>query len=160
MDLKLIKNILTMISDSDVNEVSIEEGDFKIKIKKTAAVEQITYTQPLAAAPAPILAAPVAAAPTPTPATSAAPSDAAMAAKGDTMKSPIVGTFYQAASPESDPFCKVGDVVKKGQTLCIIEAMKIMNEIEADYAGTIREILVSDGTPVEYDQPLFIIEKN
>ena len=160
MDLKLIKNILTMISDSDVNEVSIEEGDFKIKVKKTAAVEQITYTQPLAAAPAPIPAAPVAAAPTPTPATSATPSEAAMAAKGDTMKSPIVGTFYQAASPESDPFCKVGDVVKKGQTLCIIEAMKIMNEIEADYAGTIREILVSDGTPVEYDQPLFIIEKN
>ena len=160
MDLKLIKNILTMISDSDVNEVSIEEGDFKIKVKKTAAVEQITYTQPLAAAPAPIPDAPVAAAPTPTPATSAAPSEAAMAAKGDTMKSPIVGTFYQAASPESDPFCKVGDVVKKGQTLCIIEAMKIMNEIEADYAGTIREILVSDGTPVEYDQPLFIIEKN
>lgn len=156
MDLKLIKNILTMISDSDVNEVSIEEGDFKIKVKKTAAVEQITYTQPLAAAPAPIPDAPVAAAPTPTPATS----EAAMVAKGDTMKSPIVGTFYQAASPESDPFCKVGDVVKKGQTLCIIEAMKIMNEIEADYAGTIREILVSDGTPVEYDQPLFIIEKN
>jgi acetyl-CoA carboxylase biotin carboxyl carrier protein len=156
MDLKLIKNILTMISDSDVNEVSIEEGDFKIKVKKTAAVEQITYAQPLAAAPAPIPDAPVAAAPTPTPATS----EAAMVAKGDTMKSPIVGTFYQAASPESDPFCKVGDVVKKGQTLCIIEAMKIMNEIEADYAGTIREILVSDGTPVEYDQPLFIIEKN
>ena len=160
MDLKLIKNILTMISDSDVNEVSIEEGDFKIKVKKTGAVEQITYTQPLAAAPVPLPTAPVAA-PSPAAPTTAAPSTAApSASKGDTMKSPIVGTFYQAASPESDAFCKVGDVVKKGQTLCIIEAMKIMNEIEAEYAGTIKEILVSDGTPVEYDQPLFIIEKN
>ncbi len=147
-----------MISDSDVNEVSIEEGDFKIKVKKTGAIEQVTYTQPVAAAPAvippvPAMAPSTPAAPTETP---AAPS----AAKGDTMKSPIVGTFYQAPSPESDAFCKVGDVVKKGQTLCIIEAMKIMNEIEAEFGGTIREILVTDGTPVEFDQPLFIIEKN
>ncbi len=157
MDLKLIKNILDMISDSDVNEVSIEEGDFKIKVKKTGAVEQVTFTQPVPAAP---VAAPM---PTAMPATPAAPAEAAASApsaKGDTMKSPIVGTFYQAPSPESDAFCKVGDVVKKGQTLCIIEAMKIMNEIEAEFGGTIREILVSDGTPVEFDQPLFIIEKN
>ncbi|MGB0346866.1 MAG: acetyl-CoA carboxylase biotin carboxyl carrier protein [Balneolaceae bacterium] len=156
MDLKLIKNILTMISDSDVNEVSIEEGDFKIKVKKTGAVEQVTFTQPVPAAPMPI-AAPAAA-----PATPAAPAEAtpAPSAKGETMNSPIVGTFYQAPSPESDVFCKVGDVVKKGQTLCIIEAMKIMNEIEAEFGGTVKEILVSDGTPVEFGQPLFIIEKN
>jgi acetyl-CoA carboxylase biotin carboxyl carrier protein len=153
MDLKLIKNILNLISDSDVNEVSIEEGDFKIKVKKTGAIEQVTYTQPVAPPTAPMtVAQPVA----PTPA-AASPEPAS---KGDTMKSPIVGTFYQAASPESDPFCKVGDTVKKGQTLCIIEAMKIMNEIEAEFNGTVREILVSDGTPVEFDQPLFIIEKN
>jgi len=153
MDLKLIKNILNLISDSDVNEVSIEEGDFKIKVKKTGAIEQVTYTQPVAPTTAPMpVAHPVA----PTPA-AASPEPAS---KGDTMKSPIVGTFYQAASPESDPFCKVGDAVKKGQTLCIIEAMKIMNEIEAEFNGTVREILVSDGTPVEFDQPLFIIEKN
>lgn len=153
MDLKLIKNILDMISDSDVNEVSIEEGDFKIKVKKTSDVEQVTYSQPVAPAPAP---APTAsAAPSAPAATAEAP-----ATKGDTLKSPIVGTFYEASSPESDPFVKVGDVVAKGQTLCIIEAMKIMNEIEAEFGGTIREILVTDGTPVEFDQPLFIIEKN
>ena len=156
MDLKLIKNILNLISDSDVNEVSIEEGDFKIKVKKAGAIEQVTFTQPMQAPvaqlPAPVAGAPAHGAST---AESIAPS-----LKGDTMKSPIVGTFYQAASPESDPFCKVGDAVKKGQTLCIIEAMKIMNEIEAEFGGTIREILVSDGTPFEFDQPLFIIEKN
>lgn len=154
MDLKLIKNILNLISDSDVNEVSIEEGDFKIKVKKTGAIEHVTYTQPVAPPTAPMpVAQPVA----PTAAAVATPEPAS---KGDTMKSPIVGTFYQAASPESDPFCKVGDSVKKGQTLCIIEAMKIMNEIEAEFNGTVREILVSDGSPVEFDQPLFIIEKN
>ncbi len=153
MDLKLIKNILDMISDSDVNEVSIEEGDFKIKVKKTSDVEQVTYSQPVAPAPAP--------APTASAAPSApAAATEAPATKGDTLKSPIVGTFYEASSPESDPFVKVGDVVAKGQTLCIIEAMKIMNEIEAEFGGTIREILVTDGTPVEFDQPLFIIEKN
>lgn len=146
-----------MISDSDVNEVSIEEGDFKIKVKKTGAVEQVTYTQPLAA-PAPLPVAPATPAAPASPAASESPS--APAASGETVKSPIVGTFYQAASPESDPFVKVGDIVKKGQTLCIIEAMKIMNEIEAEFSGTVREIIVSDGTPVEFDQPLFIIEKS
>lgn len=156
MDLKLIKNILNLISDSDVNEVSIEEGDFKIKVKKTGAIEHVSYTQPVAPPTAAMPVAQPVAPVAPTPA-AAAPDPAS---KGDTMKSPIVGTFYQAASPESDPFCKVGDAVKKGQTLCIIEAMKIMNEIEAEFSGTVREILVSDGTPVEFDQPLFIIEKN
>lgn len=143
-----------MISESDVNEVSIEEGDFKIKVKKSGSVEQITYTQPIAApAPAPVAPSTPAAAPS-------APVEAsAPAAKGDTLKSPIVGTFYKSPSPDSDPFVKVGDVVSKGQTLCIIEAMKIMNEIESEFSGTIKEILVTDGTPVEFDQPLFIIEK-
>lgn len=158
MDLKQIKNILTMISDSDVNEVSIEEGDFKIKVKKTGTVEQITYTQPAMAPQAPAApAAPQA------PATSAAPAEStasAPAASGETVKSPIVGTYYQASSPDSDPFISVGDKVQKGQTLCIIEAMKIMNEIEAEFAGTVKDILITDGTPVEFDQPLFIIEKS
>ncbi|MEQ9263666.1 MAG: acetyl-CoA carboxylase biotin carboxyl carrier protein [Balneolaceae bacterium] len=154
MDLKQIKKILDLISESEVNEVSIEEGDFKIKVKKTGTVEQVTYSQPLPPAP---VAQPAA------PASTAAPAQettAAPAASGETVKSPIVGTFYEAASPDSDPFIKVGDKVKKGQTLCIIEAMKIMNEIESEFSGTVKEIIISDATPVEFDQPLFIIQKD
>ncbi len=145
-----------MISDSDVNEVSIEEGDFKIKVKKTGTVEQVTYTQPAAMAPVAQPAAPQA------PATPSAPAEAEKSAapSGDTVKSPIVGTYYKASSPDSDPFIQVGDKIQQGQTLCIIEAMKIMNEIEAEFAGTVKDILVTDGTPVEFDQPLFIIEKS
>ena len=154
MDLKLIKNILNLISDSDVNEVSIEEGDFKIKVKKAGTIEQVSFNQPVATAPSPI---PITQTATSPPISTAPISEPIV--KGDTMKSPIVGTFYQSASPESAPFCKVGDSIKKGQTLCIIEAMKIMNEIEAEFNGNILEVLVSDGTPVEFDQPLFIIEK-
>lgn len=156
MDLKVVKKILDMIADSDVNEVSIEEGDFKISVKKSAGVEQVTYTQPVAAPAAPQVA-PAA------PAQAAAPAATAPAAQaatsGDTVTAPIVGTFYQKPSPDSEPFAKVGDTVVKGQTICIIEAMKIMNEIEAEFGGVIKEILVTDGTPVEYEQPLFVIEK-
>ncbi len=156
MDLKQIKKILDLIAESEVDEVSIEEGDFKIKVKKTGSVEHVTYTQP--AAPAQVAAPATPAAPTQqAPASESAP---APVASGETVKSPIVGTYYQSPSPDADPFIKAGDKVAKGQTLCIIEAMKIMNEIEAEFAGTIKEILVSDGTPVEFDQPLFIIEKN
>lgn len=158
MDLKLIKNILDMIADSDVNEVSLEEGDFKIKVKKQGEVQQVTYSQP--AAPQPAQPAPVA---QPQPATQAAPEKSKEGddqPEGEVLKSPIVGTFYGAPSPDSDPFVKVGDSVSKGDTLCIVEAMKIMNEIEAEFGGTIQKILVSDGTPVEFDQPLFIIKKD
>lgn len=154
MDLKVVKKILDMIADSDVNEVSIEEGDFKISVKKSAGVEQVTYTQPFAAPAAPQVA-PAAPAQAATPATAPAPA----ATSGETVTAPIVGTFYQKPSPDSDPFAKVGDTVVKGQTICIIEAMKIMNEIEAEFGGVIKEILVTDGTPVEYEQPLFVIEK-
>ncbi len=155
MDLKLIKNLITLISESSVNEVSIEEGEFKIKIKKQADApagsEQVYYAPP-APAPAPAAAAPA----NPAPATEK-PVDTP-ASNGITIKSPIVGTFYEAPSPESDPFVKPGDVVKKGQVLCIVEAMKIMNEIESEHDGKITKILVSDATPVEFDQPLFEIE--
>lgn len=156
MDLKQIKKILDLISESDVDEVSIEEGDFKIKVKKTGTVEQVTYTQP--AAPAPVAQPAALAQPGAPQQESSEPS--APAASGETVKSPIVGTFYEAPSPDSDPFVAVGDKVKKGDTLCIIEAMKIMNEIEAEFSGTVQEIIVSDGTPVEFDQPLFIIKKD
>ncbi len=155
MDLKQIKKILDLIAESEVDEVSIEEGDFKIKVKKTGTVEQVTYTQPMAPA------APVAQPAAPTSSASQEASEPAKpAATGDTVKSPIVGTFYEASSPDSDPFVKVGDKVSKGDTLCIIEAMKIMNEIEAEFSGTVQEILVSDATPVEFDQPLFTIKKD
>ena len=136
MDLKLVKKIIDLIAASDVNEVAIEEGDFKIKVKKQSETSQISYTQPM------IAQAPQSTAPS------------------NTIEAPIVGTFYQAPSPDSDPFVKVGDKVQSGQTLCIIEAMKIMNEIESDCSGTITEILVSDGTPVEFGQPLFSISKD
>ncbi len=156
MDLKLIKNILDLISESDVNEVSIEEGDFKIKVKKqsdaSAPVHYQATVPQAAAAPAPAQPAvsevkPEAVKSEPKPA-------------GDVVKSPIVGTFYEAASPDSDPFVTVGQRVESGQTLCIIEAMKIMNEIEAEFSGTVEKILVSNASPVEFDQPLFIIKKD
>lgn len=157
MDLKLIKNILNLISESEVDEVSIEEGDFKIKVKKTGTIEQVTYAQPAPQQPS---------APTnPAPANPSAESQESVQAAdpnvdGDTVKSPIVGTYYEAPSPESDPFIQEGDKVKAGQTLCIVEAMKIMNEIDAEFSGTVQKILVSNAQPVEYDQPLFIIKKD
>ncbi len=165
MDLKLIKNLLNMIADSDVSEVSIEEGDFKIKVKKQA--ETPAY------APQPVFppsgfapSAPVEItmpSPQSTPSSSAAPAPAPAEAPksgGNTtvIKSPIVGTFYKAPSPDSPAFTEVGKVVSKGDTLCIIEAMKIMNEIESEYSGKIVRIIAENGQPVEFDQPLFEIE--
>lgn len=156
MDLKLIKNILELISESDVNEVSLEEGDFKIKVKKQGDVQQVSYSQPAPQAPAqPAAPQPQQAAPV-----DASESTTANQPEGETVKSPIVGTFYTSPDPDSDPFVKVGDHIAKGETLCIVEAMKIMNEIEAEFSGTIQKVLVEDGQPVEFDQPLFIIKKD
>jgi acetyl-CoA carboxylase biotin carboxyl carrier protein len=174
MDLKLIKSLLNMISDSDVNEVSIEEGDFKIKIKKQPDVVQakgpapVNYVQvpdyghPVAANPG---AAAAATAPSPAPASSPssepapAPAPAVSpSAKTIIIKSPIVGTYYESPAPDQDPYIQAGSAIRKGQTLCIIEAMKIMNEIESEYDGKIVNILVKNAQPVEFDQPLFEIE--
>lgn len=156
MDLKLIENLLNLISDSEVNEVSIEEGDFKIKVKKKSEDQQVTYTaipqpqaQPSAAAPAPAASSPAA---------ENSSADTGTSSGGHTITSPIVGTFYRSPSPDSDPFVNVGDRIEKGQVICIIEAMKIMNEIEADVSGVVKEIKAADAQPVEFDQPLFIIE--
>lgn len=160
MDLKLIKNILNLISDSDVDEVAIEEGDFKIKVKKTGTVEQITYSQPMQAAPAQPTAPAQPQAPASPDSGATSDSSGGSSAKGETVKSPIVGTFYKASSPDSDPFVSVGSKVSKGDTLCIVEAMKIMNEIEAEFSGTVQDILIEDGQAVEFDQPLFIISKD
>lgn len=153
MDLKHIKSLLQLISDADVNEVYIEEGDFKIKIKKRSDA-------PLVAAPVPA-SVPVATmhVPSAAPAVPATAAPASLAVSNTVMvKSPIVGTFYAAASPDAKPFVAVGDVVTKGQALCIIEAMKIMNEIESDVSGKVVSIRAKNAQPVEYDQPLFEIE--
>jgi len=162
MDLKLIKNLLTLISDSDVNEVSIEEGDFKIKVKKqseSSASPSVQYQLPQQ--PAQPQAQPQSAQPQSETAPSAEKEKKEKpAADGEMVKSPIVGTFYRSPSPDDDPFVSVGDKVEKGQVLCIIEAMKIMNEIESEFSGTVADILVEDAQPVEYDQPLFIIKKD
>jgi len=160
MDLKLVKNLLDLISKTELNEVSIEEGDFKMKVKKQsdapAQSAPMQFQMP-AAQQAPAQAAQPAAAP--------ASSDSSSSEKkesqpeGETVQSPIVGTFYESPSPDSDPFVKVGDTIQKGDTLCIVEAMKIMNEIEAEFSGTVQKILVEDSQPVEFNQPLFIIKK-
>ncbi|SHE38578.1 acetyl-CoA carboxylase biotin carboxyl carrier protein [Fodinibius roseus] len=161
MDLRVIENLLELIAKSEVNEVSIEEGDFKIKVKKKADVEQpsmpVQYQMPAQALQQPAGAQQ----PAPQQPTPAKEEDDGEEKSdqptGEVVKSPIVGTFYRSPSPEDDPFVKVGDQVEEGQTICIVEAMKIMNEIESDYSGEIKKILVDDAEPVEYDQPLFII---
>ena len=158
MDLRKLKTLIDLISESNVSELEITEAEGKVRIVKgsPAAVVMQPVAQPVAAAAsaAPAVAAPAAAAPAP--AESAAPAPAA--APGFTVKSPMVGTFYRAASPGAKPFVEVGSSVKAGDTLCIIEAMKILNEIESEKAGTVTQILGENGQPVEYGQPLFVIE--
>lgn len=163
MDLKLVKNLLDLISESDVNEVSIEEGDFKLKVKKqselpAANLQYQMPPQPQASPQPQPQSVPAQQAPAQQEASGSAKSESQP--DGEVVKSPIVGTFYEAPSPDSDPFIKVGDKVSKGETLCIIEAMKIMNEIDAEFSGTVEKIIVDDGQPVEFDQPLFIIKKS
>ena len=164
MDLKEIENLLDLIAKSEVNEVSIEEGDFKIKVKKKADVEQsavpqmpVQYQMPAQqpqAAPQQQPAAPQGqAAQQESPQKEGGSDDSAEQPSGEVVKSPIVGTFYRAPSPDDDAFVKVGAQVEKGETLCIVEAKKIMNEIESDYSGEVKKILVEDGEPVEYEQP-------
>ncbi|MDR8391031.1 acetyl-CoA carboxylase biotin carboxyl carrier protein [Aliifodinibius sp. S!AR15-10] len=159
MDLKEIKKLLDLIAESEVNEVAIEEGDFKIKVKKKGDTQQVNLPQQIPAqqfqAPAQVSQ--------PQPSGGAPSGESAQAeakeekVDGDVVKSPIVGTFYRSPSPDSEAFVQTGDSVEKGQTLCIVEAMKIMNEIESEYSGEVKKILVEDGEPVEYDQPLFVI---
>ena len=148
MDLRKLKTLIDLVSESNVSELEITEAEGKVRIVKGGGVVvQQMMAQPMMAQPVAAAAAPVAEA---APAVAAAPA-------GHAVKSPMVGTFYRAPSPGADPFAQVGDSVKEGQTLCIIEAMKLMNEIEADAAGTIKAILVENGEPLEYGEPLFII---
>lgn len=152
MDLRKLKTLIDLVSESNVSELEITEAEGKVRIVKGGGVAQqmapVVTTAIPAAAAAPALASAAA------PAASAAPA----APTGHMVKSPMVGTFYRAASPGAKPFVEVGAQVKEGDTICIIEAMKILNEIEADKAGTITQVLVENGQAVEYGQPLFVIE--
>lgn len=152
MDFKEIKELIKLFDKSELNKLKVKEGEFEVSMGKG-----FDGTVTVAQSAAPVAAAPVAAAPVAAPASveAAAP----VAVSGDTVNAPMIGTFYSSPSPESPAFVKVGDTVKAGQTLCILEAMKIMNEVEAECDCKILEVLVKDSEPVEYDMPLFVIEK-
>ena len=151
MDLRKLKTLIDLVSESGIAELEITEGEGKVRIVKFSQAQQpVAYAAPVAS-PSYAPAAPAAGV-----AGSAAP-EAAPVAAGHTVKAPMVGTFYRAANPGSAAFVEVGQTVKEGEPLCIIEAMKLLNEIEADKSGVITEILVENGEPVEYGQPLFVI---
>jgi acetyl-CoA carboxylase biotin carboxyl carrier protein len=157
LSLKLIENLVELVSKSEVDEVSIKEEGYKLKIKKNArkvveAPQTVHVPQQQAA---PQAQAPAQPAPS---SEEKSTDDSAPSANQKTITSPIVGTFYEAPGPDQDPFIKVGDHVSKGDTVCIVEAMKIMNEIDSELEGKIVKILVDDAQPVEFEQPLFIIE--
>lgn len=152
MDLRKLKTLIDLVSESNISELEITETEGKVRIVKGGGAAPVQYVQTLAAAPA--VAAPVVGAAPPAaaaPAVEAAPS-------GHAVKSPMVGTFYRSSSPGAAAFVEIGSKVNEGDTVCIIEAMKILNEIEADKSGTITQILGENGQAVEYGQPLFIIE--
>ena len=159
MDLKEIQALIKFVAKSGAQEVSLETEDFKINIKTGSDAEQPTIIQAMAPqAPVAMAAAPAPAAPAPAAAAPAAAAPADDNSNYITVKSPMIGTFYLSASPEMDAFVKVGDVVKPGDVVCIIEAMKLFNEIESEVSGKIVKVLVDDQTPVEYDQPLFLVD--
>ena len=164
MDLRKLKTLIDLVSDSNVTELEITEAEGKVRIVKGASPSgaSVLSHQVMATAAPALPSAPVA------PPTAAEIADAAavtaaavaaeVAAAGHTVKSPMVGTFYRSSSPGAAPFVQVGDTVKEGDTLCIIEAMKILNEIESDKSGTVKQVLCENGQAVEYGQALYIIE--
>lgn len=157
MNITEIQDLIKFVAKSGVTEVEIEQKDFKITIKsESKKVEQQYVIQQ--AAPQQIQAAPVAAPAPVAAAPAAAPAKEDDDAKYITVKSPMIGTFYRSAGPDKDPFVSVGQSIAKGETVCIIEAMKLFNEIEAEITGKIVKVLVDDATPVEYDQPLFLVD--
>ncbi len=165
MNQKELKELIDFLIEKDISEFELERGDVKVRIKRggDAAAPVITHTVPIA--PVPIASVPIAASPAPVVHSTASPAVSSTAAAPPAaveedlhqVKSPIVGTFYEAPSPGSLPFVKPGDQVAAGQVLCIIEAMKLMNEIESDASGEVVKVLVKNGQPVEYGQPLFAI---
>ncbi len=162
METKEIQKLIDFIAQSGLDEVNIETNDLKIKVKRNATpVSAVSGTAPAlvstvpasVASPAPVAAAPLAATPAPAPAPAAESS-----ADHITVKSPMIGTFYRASSPETPSLINIGDEIKVGQPVCIIEAMKLFNEIESEVSGRIVKVLVENATPVEFDQPLFLVE--
>jgi len=147
MEMKQINALITKFDESGLSKIKITKEGFDIEMEKATGLVAAPV-QAVAAAPVAVAAAPVASAPT-----------APAAITGDTIDSPMVGTYYAAPSPDSAPFIKVGDIVKKGQAVAVLEAMKIMNELEAEFDCKIVEMLVTDGQAVEYDMPLFVVEK-
>ena len=147
MDLRKLKTLIDLVSESGVAELEITEGEDRVRIVNRNGAAPVQVHQPVTVAQ-----------PMPVPAPEAAPAPAAPQQTGTPLTSPMVGTFYRAPSPGADPFVKVGDTVKKGQVVCIIEAMKLLNEVEADMDGTVKEVCVENGQPVEFGQSLFIIE--
>ena len=146
MDLRKLKKLIDLVQESGISELEVTEGEEKVKIVKSSGAA-VTYSAPApapAAAPAPVLATPAASTP--------------FAVEGHVVKSPMVGTFYRSPSPGAKQFVEVGDTVKSGDTICIIEAMKLLNEIECDKDGVIKAILVENGQPVEYGEPLVVID--
>lgn len=160
IDIHKIAKLIELVSNSDVSEINLKQGEEELKITRqkevVQAVQSVVAAAPIAQAP---VVAPAAPAVAPAPAAqAAAPAASATPNEAKLMKSPMVGTFYRSASPTAAPFVEEGQAVKEGDTLCIIEAMKMMNQIQADRAGVIKKILVENGSTVEFDQPLFEFE--
>ena len=149
MDIRKIKKLIELVEESGINELEISEGEESVRISRGAVAVQA----------APMMQAAPMAAPLAAPVSAAAPAEAAAPViTGHIVRSPMVGTYYASASPDAPAFAEVGKHVNAGDTLCIVEAMKMMNQIEADKAGTVRAILAENGEPIEFDQPLFIID--
>ena len=152
MDLRKLKKLIDLVQESGIGEIEITEGEEKVRISRQLAAQPMIMASP---GMQPMMAGGALQAAAPAP----APAPVPVEPPGHALKSPMVGTFYRAPSPGAPSFAEVGQSVSKGQTLCIIEAMKLLNEIESDVAGTIKAILVENGQPVEYGQPLFLIEE-
>jgi acetyl-CoA carboxylase biotin carboxyl carrier protein len=153
LDIRKVKKLIELLEESGIAEIEIKEGEEAVRISRMPTSQMMSYAAP-ALAPAPVAAAPAAAAP----ATAGAPAAPARRANEHVVAAPMVGTFYASATPGAKPFVEIGSEVKEGQVLCIIEAMKMMNQIESDKSGKITAIMATNGDPVEFGQPLFVIE--
>ena len=149
MDIRKVKKLIELLEESGIAEIEIKEGEESVRISRSSS---------LTVAPAPMVAAAPVAAPAVAPASAPVAGNESAVPSGHTVNSPMVGTFYRAPAPGAGNFVEVGDKVSEGDTLCIVEAMKMMNQIEADKSGTIKAILIDDAAPVEFDEPLFVIE--